>query len=250
MKRIIFVQLFVIFFASSVFAERHYERVFTGSSGSGYVTVDVTDKIYFKITVTSGEAWFCGDPESIVQEGKQYDIRGYCSDNDCIRIIWQNFSGCGDIYEGVTATGIMSFFPTFFDVWDSFRIYCGIWEYDDYFDIEAGTEPTTTTTTISSHPTTSSTSSTVITTTIPTTTTTTGICASETIYGEQSAETKLLRSLRDNILSKTIEGQELIKLYYQWSPAIVKAMEDDEGFKEEVKEMVDVILPFIRGGIK
>jgi len=37
-----------------------------------------------------------------------------------------------------------------------------------------------------------------------------------------------------------------VSLYYEWSPAIVEAMEDDEGFKEEVKEMIDGILPLIK----
>ena len=40
-------------------------------------------------------------------------------------------------------------------------------------------------------------------------------------------------------------GHELIRLYYQWSPAIVKAMEEDEAFKQEVKELVDGVLELI-----
>jgi len=38
------------------------------------------------------------------------------------------------------------------------------------------------------------------------------------------------------VLSTTTEGQEIIKLYYEWSPAIVTVMEEDEEFKEEVKK--------------
>ena len=95
---------------------------------------------------------------------------------------------------------------------------------------------------------------TIITTTIPhisTTTTTTDIwCPPELIYGEHSEQTELLRCFRDNVLSKSPEGQELIKLYYQWSPVIVKAMEGDEEFKEEVKEMMDGVLPLIRREIE
>ena len=64
--------------------------------------------------------------------------------------------------------------------------------------------------------------------------------------GEDSEEVMLLRSFRNNVLSKTPEGQELIRLYYQWSPTIVRAMEEDEEFKEEVKEMIGGILPLIR----
>ena len=46
-------------------------------------------------------------------------------------------------------------------------------------------------------------------------------------------------------MNKTPVGQEIIRLYYQWSPAIVKAMGDDEEFKEEVKEMIDGILELV-----
>ncbi|MBW2183689.1 MAG: hypothetical protein JRF49_07470, partial [Deltaproteobacteria bacterium] len=44
---------------------------------------------------------------------------------------------------------------------------------------------------------------------------------------------------------QTPEGQSLIKLYYQWSPVIVKAMEKDEEFKEKVKEMIDGVLGLV-----
>jgi len=80
------------------------------------------------------------------------------------------------------------------------------------------------------------------TTTIPVSTTTTTICKILKIYGEGSEEVKVLRSLRDDVLSQTPEGREIIRLYYQWSPAIIKAMEEDEEFKEWVKEMIDGVL--------
>ena len=67
-------------------------------------------------------------------------------------------------------------------------------------------------------------------------------CLLEEIYGEDSEEVENLRNFRDDILSQSPEGQELIKIYYEWSPAIVKAMEEDEEFKEEVKEMLDKFL--------
>jgi hypothetical protein len=40
-------------------------------------------------------------------------------------------------------------------------------------------------------------------------------------------------------------GNKLIKLYYQWSPVIVQAIEADEDFKEDVKEMVDGFLGMV-----
>jgi hypothetical protein len=71
------------------------------------------------------------------------------------------------------------------------------------------------------------------------------LCLAQSMYGEDSNEVELLRSIRDNVLSKTQEGRELIKLYYQWSPIIVRAMEEDEEFKEEIKDIIDEILPMI-----
>jgi hypothetical protein len=72
------------------------------------------------------------------------------------------------------------------------------------------------------------------------------ICIFYQIYGENSEEVELLRKYRDKVLSTTPVGQEIIKLYYLWSPAIVQAMEEDETFKREIKEMVNGILPMIR----
>jgi len=75
-----------------------------------------------------------------------------------------------------------------------------------------------------------------------TTTATEGACPAEEIYGEDSEEIELLRYIRDNALSKTEEGQEIIMLYYECGPAIVKAMGEDEKFKEDIKEMVNGLL--------
>ena len=82
---------------------------------------------------------------------------------------------------------------------------------------------------------------------VPVTTTTAALttCPSKEIYGEGSLEVTLLRAVRDNLLNKTPEGQELIKFYYQWSPVILRAMEKDEGFKQELKDMIDKLLPVI-----
>jgi len=85
---------------------------------------------------------------------------------------------------------------------------------------------------------------------ITTTTTTKGICASEEIYGQNSKEAELLRCFRDDILSKTEEGRELIRLYYQLSPVIVEAMNENEEFKKDVKEMMEGILLLIRDIVK
>ena len=70
-------------------------------------------------------------------------------------------------------------------------------------------------------------------------------CASEEIYGENSREVEILRYVRDNVLSTTPEGQEIIRLYYQLSPVIVMAMQNDGEFKQEMKEMINGILLLI-----
>jgi hypothetical protein len=73
-----------------------------------------------------------------------------------------------------------------------------------------------------------------------------GGCPTEQIYGSHSEEVALLRAFRDNLLSKTPAGQQVIKLYYQWSPAIVESMEADKSFKARVREVIDEALPMIR----
>ena len=89
-------------------------------------------------------------------------------------------------------------------------------------------------------------------TTITSTSTTTTItgafpCPLGILYAEDSEETRLLRCFRDDVLRESPEGQEIIRLYYLWSPIIVKTMEKDEEFQEEVKAMIDEVLTLIEG---
>jgi hypothetical protein len=84
--------------------------------------------------------------------------------------------------------------------------------------------------------------STTTTIAVSTTTTIPSICPSEEIYGENSAEVQILRYVRDNVLSQTPEGQEIIKLYYQLSPVITKAIQNDPGLKTEMKAMIEGVL--------
>jgi hypothetical protein len=86
------------------------------------------------------------------------------------------------------------------------------------------------------------------TTITPSTTTTTvfTLCPVEEIYGENSQEAELLRTYRDSVLAQSPEGQELIRLYYEWSPVIVEMMNEDEEFRAQVKEMIDGIAKMIQ----
>ena len=86
------------------------------------------------------------------------------------------------------------------------------------------------------------------TTTISSTSTTirSGPCAAEAIYGEHTEETELLRKYRDNVLSKTPEGQEIIETYYKFSPAATMLLKQRPLLKDRIKALLDGILPGIR----
>jgi len=47
------------------------------------------------------------------------------------------------------------------------------------------------------------------------------------------------------VLNETPEGREMIRLYYEWSTALVKAMEGNEEFKEDVKELIGGLLQLV-----
>ena len=72
------------------------------------------------------------------------------------------------------------------------------------------------------------------------------LCAAETIYGENSEQTELLREYRDNVLSKTSEGQKIIKTYYKYSPTVTKLLEQHPELKNRAKAYIDSMLPGIR----
>jgi len=69
-----------------------------------------------------------------------------------------------------------------------------------------------------------------------------GLCPMLLLYTQFSEEIKMLRSLRDNVLNKTPEGQEIIRIYYEWSPLIVHRMEKDSELKKRLKEIVNEVL--------
>jgi beta propeller repeat protein len=66
------------------------------------------------------------------------------------------------------------------------------------------------------------------------------------LYGENAQEVKVLRDFRDKVLASTPEGRKLISLYNDWSPVIVKAMEEDVAFKKMIKGKLDMLLSLIK----
>jgi hypothetical protein len=140
---------------------------------------------------------------------------------------------------------------------DDFAPYLEI-EYSENTSSSTTTEPVETSTT--SLPVSSSTSSSVMsssttttviedTTTILTSTTSTvkmPYCLAETIYGEDSKEVAIMRYVRDSILQHTPEGREIIQLYYAWSPLIIRLVEKDLEFRDEIKKSIDEFLNVIK----
>lgn len=138
-------------------------------------------------------------------------------------------------------------------------------DFASYLDIaysESSTSSTTTepaetsttsapaTTTTSSIISTSTSTTTIFddTTTIITSSTTTGRiqpCLVESIYGEDSEEVIILRYFRDQLLKNSPEGREIIKLYYAWSPFMVRLIEKDQAFRDEIKITIDEFMDVI-----
>jgi hypothetical protein len=100
--------------------------------------------------------------------------------------------------------------------------------------------------TTSSSTTTTTSSSSIPANSTTTTTISSRPCAMEAIYGENAEQTELLREYRDNVLSKTPEGQETIKTYNKFSPDVTKLLEQMPLLKKRSKAFIDIILPGIR----
>ena len=62
-------------------------------------------------------------------------------------------------------------------------------------------------------------------------------CPSEHLYGDDSEEVYLLRKFRDNVLSSTPEGKQLIDCTTSGSPLVLKAMVEDEELKSEIRKI-------------
>jgi hypothetical protein len=71
-------------------------------------------------------------------------------------------------------------------------------------------------------------------------------CPLEQLYGQGSDQVKLLRNFRDRVLSTTGEGQALTELYYEWSPTIVKLMQEDGAFKTQIQGLIEGYLPLVK----
>ena len=62
------------------------------------------------------------------------------------------------------------------------------------------------------------------------------------LYGEGSDEIGLFRKFRNHFINRGLEGEEIIKFYYKWSPLLVKVIEEDEEIEKQLREVADTIL--------
>ncbi len=70
-------------------------------------------------------------------------------------------------------------------------------------------------------------------------------CATVAVYGENSYEVLVLRTFRDDVLSKSAAGRTAIKMYYKMAPMTVIAIEKNKTFKNSVKKVLDTLIPVI-----
>jgi hypothetical protein len=73
-------------------------------------------------------------------------------------------------------------------------------------------------------------------------------CPLSLIYGDDSPQVKTLRNFRDRVLRRTPEGRELIRLYYQWGPALSRTMMADDQVREKAEQLADAVVMMIEGG--
>jgi hypothetical protein len=70
-------------------------------------------------------------------------------------------------------------------------------------------------------------------------------CIAEQLYGNHSRVTEFLRKYRDTVLRQTPGGRKIIALYYQWSPVLVKAMQQDKDVEANIRKMIDGFLMLV-----
>jgi hypothetical protein len=59
-------------------------------------------------------------------------------------------------------------------------------------------------------------------------------CAALSALGDDTESLNTLRTFRDQVLIKTRYGRNMVELYYTYSPALIKVMEDDPMLKASV----------------
>lgn len=63
-------------------------------------------------------------------------------------------------------------------------------------------------------------------------------CAARSALSEDSGSLNALRTFRDQVLNKTRFGQKAVDLFYEYSPALAKAMDDSPALKASVRTLL------------
>jgi hypothetical protein len=71
-------------------------------------------------------------------------------------------------------------------------------------------------------------------------------CVAETILQDDEESLNVLREFRDKILLKTEKGKRLVDLYYEYSPILIKCIEDKPELKAKLKQSIKTLIPGIK----
>jgi hypothetical protein len=75
-------------------------------------------------------------------------------------------------------------------------------------------------------------------------------CVAETVYGEHSEEIEVLREYRDKVLCKSATGRQMIKTYYELSPAVSEVLQKNDTARASARRVLDSLMPAIREKVK
>ena len=71
-------------------------------------------------------------------------------------------------------------------------------------------------------------------------------CVAETILQDDEECLNVLRDFRDKKLLKTEKGERLVALYYEYSPILIKLIEDKPELKAKLKQRIKTLIPGIK----
>ena len=72
------------------------------------------------------------------------------------------------------------------------------------------------------------------------------LCPAVKLYGEKSAEVKLLRTYRDRVLKKAPAGKVAVKLYYKLAPMANTVIDNSPYLGQKARSIIDMLLPSIQ----
>jgi len=72
-----------------------------------------------------------------------------------------------------------------------------------------------------------------------------GSCAAAAVLGADDAQLDTLRAFRDGVLAKSPVGQQLVKIYYAKSGALIAAFEKNPALKNYAKAALEAALPVV-----